>query len=251
MLSVPGRDVERVIKEENDRFYGFLSPLADVWNDMDLQRYVLPIGDANYAFALADFLTDDLGWIAPQVVVTDALREDQQAEILKRRAALRQAPEHNVIFESNASTIRKRLDPRWLSPGDDPYVESFTPSFVIGSFVRPGTGRDASIRASFGELPGVQPRRFGPHLRGVFRGAASHRGPGGRHYGRALRGGKVNEDSRCTGGRGSRSWPTSAMPRGFGSTKTSRACSDSWRVVRTLRLAAATVRMKRWVPRRA
>ena len=133
VLSIPKRDVERVIREESDRFYGYLSPLVDIWNDMDLQRYVLPIGDVNYAFALADFLTDDLGWIAPRVVVTDALREDQQAEVLRRRSALRPGPEHNVLFETDVSGIRKRLDPRWFPPGEDPYVESYTPSFVIGS----------------------------------------------------------------------------------------------------------------------
>lgn len=132
-LKIPEEDVESVIRRENERTYNYLSPLADLWNDMDLQRYALVIGDANYAFALADFLAEDLGWLPEQVVVTDALRDDQREEILHRRGGIRSVPEHRIIFESDSAGIRKHLDPLWFPPGEDPYVESFTPAFVLGS----------------------------------------------------------------------------------------------------------------------
>ncbi len=172
-LSIPGENVEPVIKRASERTYRYLSPLADAWNDIDLQRHALVIGDANYSFALADFLTDDLGWLPEQVVLTDALRDDQQAEILRRRSAVRSEPEHRIVFESNTSAIRKHLDPRWFPPTDDPYVESFTPAFVLGSSLDRGTGRVAARCTPVRELPRIQPGHPRPHLRRICRSAAS------------------------------------------------------------------------------
>ena len=67
------------------------------------------------------------------MVVTDALREDQREDLLRRRAATRSQPEHRLIFETDTSAIRRHLDPRWFPVSDDPYRESFSPAFVIGS----------------------------------------------------------------------------------------------------------------------
>ena len=133
VLDIGKEVVGSVIDRESERYYRYLSPLTDPWNDFDMQRYALIIGDANYAFALADFVADDLGWLPEQIVITDALREDQQEDLLRRRAALRAEPEHRLVFESDTSAIRCHLDPRWLPVGDDPYRESFSPAFVIGS----------------------------------------------------------------------------------------------------------------------
>lgn len=133
-LHIGNEDVDRVIDRESERYYRYLSPLTDPWIDLDLQRYALIIGDANYAFALADFVADDLGWLPEQVVVTDPVPEDQREDILGRRAGLRPEPEHRLVFETDTSAIRHRLDPRWfpVEDGND-YRESFSPAFVIGS----------------------------------------------------------------------------------------------------------------------
>jgi nitrogenase molybdenum-iron protein beta chain len=132
-VDVDEKDVERVINRESERYYRYLSPLTDAWNDFDFQRYALVIGDANYAFALADFVSDDLGWLPEQVVLTDPLRDDQREDLLRRRSGVRSEPEHRLVFESNTSAILRRIDSRWLPVGDDPYRESFSPAFVIGS----------------------------------------------------------------------------------------------------------------------
>jgi nitrogenase molybdenum-iron protein beta chain len=132
-LDISDSDVGRIIDHESERYYRYLSLLTDPWADLDLQRYALVIGDANYAFALADFVADDLGWLPEQVVVTDALREDQREDLLRRRTGLREEPEHPLIFESDTSAIRRRIDPGWFPPENDPYRQTFSPAFVIGS----------------------------------------------------------------------------------------------------------------------
>ena len=137
-LDANEKDLERIVNRERDRYYRYLSPLTDAWNDFDFQRYALVIGDANYSFALADFLADDLGWLPEQVVVTDALREDQREDLVRRRSSLRET-EHQLIFESDTSAIQRRIDKRWLPVVADsyresfPYQETFSPAFVIGS----------------------------------------------------------------------------------------------------------------------
>jgi len=132
-LNIREQVVNRVIDRGIERYYRYLSPLADPWIDLDFQRYALVIGDANYAFAVADFLAETVGWLPEQVVVTDSLRDDQREDLLRRREATRFQPEHRLIFETGTSAIRRHLDPRWLPAGEDPYRESFSPAFVIGS----------------------------------------------------------------------------------------------------------------------
>ena len=147
-LDLDGEKVRKTVDFENERYYEYLSPIADPWNDLDFQRYALVVGDANYAFALADFVEDDLGWLPEQVVVTDSLREHIREDLLCRRAGLRPGQEHRIVFESNASAIKAHLDPRWLPVGDDPYKESFSPAFVIGSTLE----RDLAASLKAGHL---------------------------------------------------------------------------------------------------
>jgi nitrogenase molybdenum-iron protein beta chain len=52
--------VEAVISREKKQYYQILEPLTDCWNDLDLQRYAVVVGDANYAVALTRFLAEDL-----------------------------------------------------------------------------------------------------------------------------------------------------------------------------------------------
>ena len=132
-LNIREQEADRIIDRGSERYYRLLSPLTDPWIDLDFQRYALVIGDANYAFAVADFLAETVGWLPEQVVVTDSLREDQREDLLRRRAATRSQPEHRLIFETDTSAIRRHLDPRWFPVSDDPYRESFSPAFVIGS----------------------------------------------------------------------------------------------------------------------
>ncbi|MDR0362474.1 MAG: hypothetical protein LBJ46_07320, partial [Planctomycetota bacterium] len=85
-LGVDQGEVAAIIEREGRRHYALLEPLLDVYNDMEAQRHAIVIGDANYAFAVADFLADDLGWLPELVVVTDVLSDEKRALLERRRA---------------------------------------------------------------------------------------------------------------------------------------------------------------------
>lgn len=77
-LGVDDALLENVLQEEKKRYYSYVERLVDVYNDIDLQRYAVVVGDSNYTQALARFLADDLGWIPELVVVTDILTDEEQ-----------------------------------------------------------------------------------------------------------------------------------------------------------------------------
>jgi nitrogenase molybdenum-iron protein beta chain len=130
-LGLPARKISEIIKREGRRHYEFLEPLIDVYNDMEGQRYAIVIGDVNYGCAVADFLTDDLGWLADLVFVTDDLSDDERASLDKARSA-RARPRPEIIYESRAGAIAEKIDGRWR-PSSTKYHNSRRPAFVAGS----------------------------------------------------------------------------------------------------------------------
>jgi nitrogenase molybdenum-iron protein beta chain len=55
--------VETVIAAERSLYFKNLVHIANLYNDYDLQRYVVIIADSNYAPALSKFVADDLGFL--------------------------------------------------------------------------------------------------------------------------------------------------------------------------------------------
>lgn len=132
-LSLDNSSVEKLIEQENKLYYHYLEPLTDCFNDLDLQRYAVVVGDVNYAAAVAKFLSDDLGWLPELVVFTDQLEEEQKLWLAERLAKLDSGLRPKVVFETDTSEIIthfNRLRPRYKS---QKYYNSFAPAFVVGS----------------------------------------------------------------------------------------------------------------------
>jgi nitrogenase molybdenum-iron protein beta chain len=127
--------VEKVIKEEQDYYYGYLERIADVYSDLDLQRYAVIIGDSNYTQALTRFLADDLGWLPELVVVNDFLDENQKTLVENRFRDYESGITPQVIFDTNASNIRKHVTQHWGKSQGQRYFEGFNPGFVLGSAI--------------------------------------------------------------------------------------------------------------------
>ncbi|HML33726.1 MULTISPECIES: nitrogenase component 1 [Sporomusa] len=127
--------VEEVIQYENKRYYSLLEPLTDCFNDLDLQRYAVIIGDTNYAVALTRFLGDDLGWLPEVVGITDILDEEQQASITGRLSKLDSGLSPNLIFHTDGSAIAAAVREHWAGSQSQAgkYANPLNPSFVIGS----------------------------------------------------------------------------------------------------------------------
>lgn len=129
--------VEAVISLEKKHYYRILEPLTDCWNDLDLQRYAVVVGDANYAVALTRFLADDLGWLPVLAVCTDQLQQDEQQALEGRVDNLASGFKTNLVFETDGSQVQSHLNRVWQSSQGQKYFNAFSPAFVVGrSFER-------------------------------------------------------------------------------------------------------------------
>lgn len=132
-LSLDGSLVEKLIEEENKLYYHYLEPLTDCFNDLDLQRYAVVVGDVNYAVGVAKFLSDDLGWLPELVVFTDQLEEDQKPQLAERLAKLDSGLRPQVVFETDTSEIITHFNRHWPRYKSQKYYNAFAPAFVVGS----------------------------------------------------------------------------------------------------------------------
>ncbi|WP_378953689.1 nitrogenase component 1 [Pelosinus sp. sgz500959] len=125
--------LEQVIAEEKARYYSYIERLADVYNDLDFQRYSVVVGDVNYAPALARFLADDLGWLPELVVITDILTEEEQQLVEGRFDGFTSGIRPKVVFDTDTSNVSKHFSASWPRNNNDRYFDSFSPAFVLGS----------------------------------------------------------------------------------------------------------------------
>ncbi|MDR0917171.1 MAG: hypothetical protein LBN02_08325 [Oscillospiraceae bacterium] len=126
-------DVEAVIDEENRQYFRYLEPLADVYNDADLQKYAVVIADVNYAVAVTRFLIDDLGWLPVLTQFTDVLDEETQEIITAKLRTDDPIPAPKVVFDTNATEAIRYINELYPKQESDKYAETLTPAFVIGS----------------------------------------------------------------------------------------------------------------------
>ena len=124
--------IKAAIATEQQHYYSHLQTLADAYSDLDLQRYAVVIGDANYAAALPRFLVHDLGWLCELVVHTDPLPTDQQEQLRQRQNAIVERLRPNVVFETDTNKIQSHVE--GLRPkGATKYNDVLSPAFVLGS----------------------------------------------------------------------------------------------------------------------
>ncbi|KPU46184.1 nitrogenase molybdenum-iron protein beta chain [Oxobacter pfennigii] len=136
---------QSVIKEEKSVYYNYLERIADIYNDIDLQRYAVVVSDGNYAPAVTRFLSDELGWIPELVVITDFLDDNQKQKLLKRFENLESGISPVVKFDTDASSVKKYIAQIWPQNRNDRYYDAFNPAVVVGSVFE----RDLSAEFGF------------------------------------------------------------------------------------------------------
>ncbi len=132
-LALPANQVEAVIAREKKQYYQILEPLTDCYNDLDLQRYAVVVGDGNYAVALSRFLADDLGWLPELTVCTDQAKEEEKAAISNRVANFSSGYQTRLVFETDTSEVLGHLNRHWQRSKGEKYYNAFSPAFVVGS----------------------------------------------------------------------------------------------------------------------
>jgi nitrogenase molybdenum-iron protein beta chain len=132
-LNLDPAAVAAVIAEEKKVYYNYLERIADIYNDIDLQRYAVVVGDSSYAPALTRFLSDELGWLPELAVVTDLLDENQRKTVGAQFAGLSSGLKPAVRFDSDASSVKKHLRDIWPRNRNNRYYDSFGPAVILGS----------------------------------------------------------------------------------------------------------------------
>lgn len=136
---------EAVIEKETAVYYSYLERIADIYNDIDLQRYAVVVGDANYAPAVSRFLSDELGWLPTLTVVTDFLDEAQRAAVAGRFSGFESGLAPAVRFDTDASSVKKYLTEAWPRSRNQRYYDAMNPTVLLGSVYE----RDLAAEFSF------------------------------------------------------------------------------------------------------
>jgi nitrogenase molybdenum-iron protein beta chain len=132
-LNISKQRLNAVLTSEKQTYFRFMEPLTDCFNDLDLQRYAVVVGDANYATALTKFLADDLGWLPELAVCTDPLEDDQKDRLSGQLKVLESHYKTHLVFETDGSRVLEHLQQKWPSPGGQKYHNALSPAFVVGS----------------------------------------------------------------------------------------------------------------------
>ncbi len=143
-LSIKQSVIAKIVEKENTAYYRYLEPLTDIYNDFDMQRYAVVVGDCNYAYSLTRFLADDLGWIPELAVCTDEPKQEAAAIIADRFAHLESGLQPGFVFETDTSEIVRHLSARWPQQRGERYYNAMSPAFVVGSSL------DRELAASMG-----------------------------------------------------------------------------------------------------
>ena len=133
VLSIRKSRVEEAIEREKELYYRYLEPLTDPYNDFDMQRYAVVVGDCNYSYGITKFLADDLGWIPELAACTDQPNPDRAEILAKRFDNLESGLKPKFVFESDTSEIIRHLHERWPRSKGQRYYNAFSPAFVVGS----------------------------------------------------------------------------------------------------------------------
>ena len=125
--------VDEAIRQEEARYYDYLERVADIYNDIDLQRYAVVVGDLNYVPAVSRFLADELGWLPKLAVVTDFVDEGQIETIESRFQNWESGTYPLIKFDTDTSSVQRYLPQAWKPSANERYYDSLSPAVLVGS----------------------------------------------------------------------------------------------------------------------
>lgn len=141
--------VDAVLERERGVYFDYFERVADIYNDIDMQRYAVIVADSNYAPALSRFVADELGWLPELAVITDFLEEHHKTALEKRFDGWESGLRPAVRFDTDASSVRQYLGELWPRDRNTRYYDALDPGFILGSVVE----RELSDEFNFPLLP--------------------------------------------------------------------------------------------------
>lgn len=134
-LQISAETVETVLQRERTVYFDYFERLADIYNDIDLQRYVVVVADSNYAPSLARFSADELGWLPELTVITDFLEERHRTALEKRFYGWESGLRPAVKFDTDAASVRHYLKEVWPRDRNARYFDALGPGYILGSVI--------------------------------------------------------------------------------------------------------------------
>lgn len=134
-LQIPAETVETLLQRERTVYFDYFERLADIYNDIDLQRYVVVVADSNYAPSLARFSADELGWLPELTVITDFLEEHHKDALEKRFRGWESGLRPAVKFDTDAASVRHYLKEVWPRDCNARYFDALGPGYILGSVI--------------------------------------------------------------------------------------------------------------------
>ncbi|MDR3258649.1 MAG: hypothetical protein LBT51_03430 [Fusobacteriaceae bacterium] len=144
-LGIPKKIVDKTILSEDIRYYDYLERIADIYFDIDLSRYAVLIGDANYVPAISRFISDEFGWIPLVAQITDFITDDEKEIITAKFENWESTTVPTVVFDTDASALVKHIQKRWGQSNNQKYYDTLGPAVIIGSVLE----RDLSTKFGF------------------------------------------------------------------------------------------------------
>ncbi|MDR2618391.1 MAG: hypothetical protein LBC62_05920 [Treponema sp.] len=132
-LGIGETKVKELIAREEDRYYKNLVRISNLYNDYDLQRYVIIVADSNYAPAFSGFVADDLGFLPELAVITDVIRPEEEAVVKTRFTEGREGLTPEIVFDRNEEQLLPLIKRHWALDHNDWYYDTMTPQVIIGS----------------------------------------------------------------------------------------------------------------------
>ena len=132
-LDIPQADIEKALEREEEIYFDYMERISDSYADFDFQRYAVIAADANYAPALSRFVSDELGWIPHLTQITDTLAREEQERLERRFDGYESGLRPQVVFDANASGLRRNLVNSWERNRNHVYYEPLGPLVLFGS----------------------------------------------------------------------------------------------------------------------
>ena len=132
-FAIDENKINQVLANEQDIYFDYIERVADIYNDVDFQRYGVVVADANYAPAISEFISDELGWLPQLTVITDFLTEEQKNLLSKRFAGYESGLRPALRFDTDTSSVRRYLSETWEKDSNQKYYDSLGPSVILGS----------------------------------------------------------------------------------------------------------------------
>jgi nitrogenase molybdenum-iron protein beta chain len=132
-FAIDENKINQVLAKEQDVYFDYIERVADIYNDVDFQRYGVVVADANYAPAISEFISDELGWLPQLTVITDFLTEEQKDLLTKRFDGYESGLKPAVRFDTDTSSVRRYLSEIWEKDSNQKYYDSLGPSVILGS----------------------------------------------------------------------------------------------------------------------